>query len=163
MVKKTTCPRKYSNAQMLKYDKKYKYYGAQQVYFKGPVAQKGFDLTSVNAKRWEAFKKKYGLKLARKSPKEVYGSKPHVFFSDKECVVVVTGNVSKEGKEKYLSYMRFETPKNRKSVLENMMKDFRGPKNVGCCDVEPPKGNTAVYVKKEEPYRYPPKDYAGFI
>ena len=85
MPKNVTCPRKHTNAQMLKYDKKYKYYAAQKVYFKGPVAQKGFDLTSVDAKKWEAFKKKYGLKLARKSPKEVYGSKPHLLFRQRMC------------------------------------------------------------------------------
>lgn len=146
MVKKTTCPRKYNNAQSLLFEKKYKYWSARETYTKGKVVQKGFDLTSVNAKRWEEFKKKYGIKLLKKATPPAR-NKTHVFMS-KDCVTIVTGSHSNENGNKYLGYMRFEAPLSHEEDLHKMLEDF---------------SHITTFVKEEGSYAYPPKSYAGFI
>ena len=171
MVK--SCPRLYPDSKMLKQEKgtHYDYWSAQQVYFKGNIVQKGFDTTEVNSKLWKVFKKKYSLKLVRKSPK---GSKHHVFFSKKNCAVVVTGMEDKESNQlTLLSSMRFETPKNRSGTLERMIKDFRGSKslkgtdkNIQCLSKSrslSPRCPAATYIKEEDKLTYPPKSYESFI
>lgn len=132
--------------------------------------QKGFDFTQVDAKRWEAFKKKYGITLVKKSPK---GSKTHVFFSKKNCVVIVTNNEDKENyRNTYLSYVRFEAPKNKRSVLERMLRDFRGPSQLRdqdeslSCEGRRTLGQNcpaATYIKEEDAWAHPPLSYASFI